>query len=209
MDLQNLKESIFVGALLTGVFLPIRMLFFEYVSDAWLGSFGLVSITLFVIVFLSRKNKLGKVGQIIHKQIKHKSQGKLGKISICTGLFMIYFFALGVAGTQFYDPELKAITDQGLEENGITNVETLLSKPIEFSTWESYFVPFLIFIPNPITFLASETLNEMTDGWYLHFMTVFLVESAEVFAIVMYFRYEDKLTKQKLSKPVKPLDVNT
>ncbi len=43
MGKSDFKEKLIIAGFLIGIFLPIRLVFVEYVSDQWLGNFGLIS----------------------------------------------------------------------------------------------------------------------------------------------------------------------
>ncbi len=64
IDVQDVKEKIFLMGITAGIFLPIRMIFVTYVSDGWLGSVGLLSIFALVFIYLTGKHKLGHLGRI-------------------------------------------------------------------------------------------------------------------------------------------------
>jgi len=44
MGKSDFKEKLIIAGFLIGIFLPIRLVFVEYVSDHWLGNFGLISV---------------------------------------------------------------------------------------------------------------------------------------------------------------------
>jgi hypothetical protein len=54
----------------------------------------------------------------------------------------------------------------------------------------------IILVPNDLGFTLYSVINDMTDNWLLHFVTVFLVEHLEVFGLVVYFRYFYKGKKE-------------
>jgi len=56
-----MKESIIVFGVLTGILLPVRLVFVNYFSDDWFGSFGLISIISIAIVILAKKTKTRKI----------------------------------------------------------------------------------------------------------------------------------------------------
>ncbi len=74
MGKSDFKEKLIIAGFLIGIFLPIRLVFVEYVSDQWLGNFGLISAIGLVLLILMKKGKLGK---IFEKQIKKQFLEKL------------------------------------------------------------------------------------------------------------------------------------
>ena len=60
MEKSDFKEKLVVIGFFVGIFLPVRMLFVEYVSDHWLGSLGLISGLGFLFLILVKKAKTRK-----------------------------------------------------------------------------------------------------------------------------------------------------
>ena len=62
---QSVKESLIVFGFMSVVLMPVRLLFFTYVSEYWIGNLGVLSLIVIVILYLSYKQKLGYVGRLI------------------------------------------------------------------------------------------------------------------------------------------------
>ncbi|MGI0061995.1 MAG: hypothetical protein ACREBA_06045, partial [Nitrosotalea sp.] len=73
--LPDIKEKLIVFGVITGIFLPIRMVFYAYFSAHWIGSLGLVSSLMFVLIFLAHKQKLGRFGNLFLRQITKTIKG--------------------------------------------------------------------------------------------------------------------------------------
>lgn len=69
LNKDNIKEKIFFTGIVTGIFLPIRLLFWNFVSHSWGTNLGIMSLVAIVFFILFRKNKLGAIGKIFQKQI--------------------------------------------------------------------------------------------------------------------------------------------
>jgi len=92
LDIQDIKEKLLLLGITAGLFLPIRMIFMTYVTEHWLGSFGLVTVFGLSFIYLIKKNKLGRVGRIFERQMRKTIGGKAGKYVIAfTIVFLIYF----------------------------------------------------------------------------------------------------------------------
>ncbi|MBA4454911.1 MAG: hypothetical protein H2B05_08270, partial [Nitrosopumilaceae archaeon] len=66
--MKSIYETIIVFAVMTGVLLPVRLLFVTFVSDDWLGSFGVISAISVAILVLAKKKKLGEFGNMFQRQ---------------------------------------------------------------------------------------------------------------------------------------------
>ncbi len=65
--------------------------FVEYVSDQWLGNFGLISGLGLILLILTKKRRLGRIGRIFEKQIRKTIFGKTGKFVVALSvLSMLY-----------------------------------------------------------------------------------------------------------------------
>ena len=76
----NVLEGILVFAVMTGLLLPVRLVFVTYVSDNWFGSFGIISAISIVMIVMVKKGKLGKFGEIFERQLSKIQHGKKGII---------------------------------------------------------------------------------------------------------------------------------
>lgn len=197
---QDYKEKLITGLFFTGIFLPIRLLFYSFVSQWWIGSFGLITGVLILVMYLSHKNKLGKIGIIVNRQINSFSKGKYGKVSLIYLVFMIYLYSMFIYGVE-NPSERKEEFLNTLEAEGITDLES--ASQAENIGWSGpgaslgiLFSLIIILVPNSIGFALYSIINDWTNGWMLHFATVFLIESLEALGLVIYFRYR----KVKLEK---------
>lgn len=183
------KEKILVALIFAGIFFPVRLLFYTYVSQYWLGSFGVMTIMMVSIIYLSRKNKLGYIGRLINKHVMSFAKGKYGIVVIFfTGIF-IYFFAIVVLGIE--NPVGNEAVRLTLEGQGITNLETLNPRMAQVQIDPLTFViAFLVlFTPNQISSGIFSVMNDFSNGWFLHFATVFLIEEIEIMGLILYFRF--------------------
>ncbi len=96
IDVQDVKEKIFLMGLTAGIFLPIRMIFVTYVTDGWLGSLGLLSIFALVFIYLAKKRKLGQLGRIFEKQMRKTIGGKIAKYIVAFSIVFLIFFGASI-----------------------------------------------------------------------------------------------------------------
>ncbi len=191
---QDAKEKILTVALFTGLFLPTRLFFYTYVSEHWLGSFGLITAIMLAMMILANKNKLGGLGRIVKRQMFSFSKGKFGKFAMFQTIFFIYLFSMAIYGIE-NPPEMKQEIVGILAEEGIDDLNSSLdgSKNLVWTGPAAVLGPafamLVILVPNNLGFSMYSIINDFTDGWLLHFITVFLIEHLEVLGLVVYFRY--------------------
>lgn len=197
MDRQDVKEKLFTVALFTGVFLPVRLVFYTYVSPYWLGSFGLITGIMVALIVLSKKGKLGYVGYIIEKQVMSFSKGNFGKLALFNIIFFVYVFSLAIYGIETAPETLKDQMINTLAQEGVTDLDTAIDSSDRL-VWTGpgaaipLFSLVIILTPNNLGAVIYSLMNDFTDGWLLHFTTVFLIEELEVLGLVVYFRYVAK-----------------
>ena len=96
MGQGDFKEKLIVIGFLVGVFLPLRLIFVEYVSDHWLGSFGLISGLGIVLLVLAKKGRLGRMGDILERQMKKTIFGKTGKLVLVLSFLSVLYFGSAI-----------------------------------------------------------------------------------------------------------------
>ena len=192
---KEIKEKFLTGLIFTGIFLPVRLIFYTYVSQYWIGSFGLMTACLLSLLYLSNKNKLGYVGYLVNKHTASFAKGNFGKFSMIYLVFSAYLFGLAIYGIEHPPEQIKAQIVSVLNDTGIHDLNTATSKSNQLS-WTgpgaAYGVLFsfiVLFVPSKLSFTIYSILNDYTHGWMLHFATVFFVEQLEILGLVIYFRY--------------------
>ncbi len=91
-----MKESIIVFGVLTGILLPVRLVFVNYFSDDWFGSFGLISIISIAIVILAKKQKLGRFGKMFENQMLKIHQGKRRIIVYTSATIIVLYLSISI-----------------------------------------------------------------------------------------------------------------
>jgi len=69
-------ETLIVFGTITMILFPIRLLFVTYVTEDWFASFGIIAVISLTIVFLSKRNKMGKFGQLFIRVMTKWNTGK-------------------------------------------------------------------------------------------------------------------------------------
>lgn len=207
----SVLEDVIVIVVTFGLFLPIRLLFVEYVSDSWIGSFGLITAVVVVLVLLSKKNKLGFFGRAYWRTISRVHKGKRRIFSYIMIGITLYLWASMVYGIEFAKEnpeaiELKLNVINTMTEEEIQKMDRL-SAAIEgldvLATHDELLgayqeIPFDLLILSAVMLILMPVLDftiwavivSMIDtwlnGWLLHFGTVFLIEVIEVIGVMIF-----------------------
>ena len=190
-----MKESIIVFGVLTGILLPVRLVFVEYFSDDWFGSFGLISIISIAIVILAKKQKLGKFGKMFENQMLKIHQGKKRIMVYTFASIIVLYLSISIysinEGNSTYLEE-KNLLMQEFKEKDI-NLQNMIEKMPKMSP-ERFMEGITTYVFSWIEnfkdiAIVNAINNDYADGYILHFHTVFLVEQLEVIGILIFYRF--------------------
>ena len=178
------------------MFLPARIFFYNYVSTWWVGSFGIMTIILVLMLYLVKKEKLGYVGRVWKKQIMKISKGKLGIFTIISLIFSITMLSTIVWITDMNrnTEEVETVVKLIIEEKGVENIFDLYSlNMIKFfmeTSPEEWYAVIKMYAEHPqVIGIAYAIIDDMTYGYHQHFNIVFLIEAVESLCFVLYFRF--------------------
>lgn len=93
--MRDIYESIIVFGIMTGLLLPVRLLFVTFVSDNWIGSFGVISVISISIIILTKKGKLGKFGNMFQRQIEKLLRDKRKILVYVESVFVLVLLGGG------------------------------------------------------------------------------------------------------------------
>ena len=199
--MRSIFETLIVFAVMTGILLPTRLLFVEYVSDDWLGSVGVIGAISILVLVLAKKNKLGIFGPMLERQIYKFQKGKRGIVIFGESIFLLILlggmiFAIEQGNSTYAELKLQTFKDYPIETQ-----EQIVEQAKELTHYDW----FIGFITTPVAFITAfpqmsaiiASIDERFDGWLLHFYTVGFVEYLEVLGILMFYRFTGK--KNKLS----------
>ena len=201
--MRGIFESLIVFGVMTGLLLPARLLFVEYVSDNWFGSLGIISAISILIIILARKKKLGFFGPMFERQMYKFQKGKRGLLVIGESVFVLLIlgsmiFAIDQGNSVYSDLKIQTIAN-----SPPTSSEQILepTKEWEASDWFVGFlmVPAAFLTAFPQMSAAIASIDQSLDGWLLHFYTVGFVEYLELFGILIFYRIS---FRKKLESPI-------
>ena len=188
---------------MTGILLPARLLFVEYVSDNWLGSVGIIAAISILVLVLAKKNRLGPFGSMLERQIYKFQKGKRGIVVFGESIFLLVLlggmiFAIEQGNSTYAELKMQSFKDYPIESR-----EQIIDQAKEFTHYDW----FVGFITTPVAFITAfpqmsaiiASIDERFDGWLLHFYTVGFVEYLELLGILMFYKITIKRKKLSIS----------
>ena len=189
MGKSDFKEKLIIAGFLIGIFLPIRLIFVEYVSDHWLGNFGLISAIGLILLILIKKEKLGKIGSIFDKQMKKTIFGKTGKFVIILSTISLVYFGSSMMFIErgvtvysddqelFYDAIIQNKNLDQINPNNLKNIHIVYeSDNLLYSTFDYAFS------------ITYSIMNEFSGGRLEHLYFILMVEQIEILGIFIFYR---------------------
>jgi len=183
-----------VAGVMTGILLPVRLLFVEFVSDSTWGSLGLISAISVLMVILVKKKKLGKFGEMFERELTRLTTGKrrvfiFGWLIMLTMYFSFSIYSIDMAETVYFDEKerIKILVMEKYTldfEDPSTIIDTL-----EPSEVVGGIPNYTIALFNDFEAIAivQGIMNDMSNGFLLHFHTIFLVEGIEVLGVFIFY----------------------
>lgn len=190
----NFLEGILVFAVMTGLLLPVRLVFVTYVSDNWFGSFGIISAISIVMIVLVKKGKLGKFGEIFERQLSKIQHGKKGMIVYGQAILFLMILGGTIFAIEMGNSVYAELKEEILvEHEELSQPDSLIAQSEEFEAqdWAFGIIGLIIavFFAFPQVAAVFAVLNQTFDGWILHFYTVAFVEYLEFFGILIFYRF--------------------
>lgn len=190
--MRGIFESLIVFGVLTGLLLPVRLLFVEYVSDNWFGSFGIISIISISLIILVQKKKLGFFGPMFKRQMYKFQKGKRGLLVFGESAFILLvlgsmIFAIDQGNSVYYDLKTPNIQNAPLgSAEGVMD----LANDLEYSDWVMGFLmtPVMLVTEFPQMSANIALIDQSLGGWLMHFYTVGIVEYIELLGILIFYK---------------------
>ena len=191
--LPDLKEKLIVFGVISGVFLPTRMVFYNYFSAHWMGSLGLVSSLMFVMILLAHKKKLGRFGDLFLNQLTKTIKGKSGKIAIVFSLVLIAYFGSTLVlierGNTVYSEEKNIVSKILFLNYGQDAMNTPeINKIMSLKVGNTLIDPTNVNYVDQVISMTYAILNDMMGGWMVNLDTILLVEQLEFLGFIVIYR---------------------
>lgn len=203
---QDYKEFMIVAIVMTGILLPVRLLFVEYVSNSTWGSLGIISLISVIIVILVKKKKLGYFGRIFERQMLRLTTGKK-RIFVATmmTISLLYFsysvYTIDLANN-YYPDEMALALIEVQKEFGVdfANSDTIenVIEPLQADKIVGGMDDYLgaLLYDFKIIAITQGVVNELSDGMILHFHLVFLVEQIELMGVYIFYAVTMRKAKE-------------
>ena len=190
-------EFLIVFGIMTGLLLPARLLFVEFVSDDWLGSFGIITAISISVIILAKKQKLGFFGPMLERQIYKFQKGKRGILVFGESVFLLLILGTMIVAIDQGSSVHSAYMIQNSPNTPVvTSSEQVLemTKEMTPADWVTGFllVPAALFTEFPKMSAAIASIDQSLDGWLMHFYTVGFVEYLELLGIFIFYRISFK-----------------
>jgi hypothetical protein len=196
---------------MTGLLLPARLLFVEYVSDNWFGSLGIITLISISVIVLVKKKKMGFFGPMVERQIYKFQKGKRGLVVFSESVFLLSILAIMIFAIDQGNSTYSDLKFQNIKNAPSSSAEQVLESARDFDT-SDWIIGFLM---APVMFLTAfpqmsagiASVDQSLDGWLMHFYTVGFVEYAEMLGILIF--YKISFRKKMLSPALSTLYTKT
>jgi len=191
--MKGYVESIIVFSFMAGVLLPASLLFVQYVSDNWLGSFGIISILSLSVIILVKKKKLGSFGPMFERQMYKFQKGKRGIL-----VFGESFFILLLLGGMIFTIHQGNSVSSDLNDSSLNSIISGSSTEYVLDSVNDWGIEDWLygFLMAPVGFLTAfpqmsiviASIDQRFDGWLMHFYTVGFVEYVELLGVLIFYK---------------------
>ena len=191
--LPDIKEKLIVFGVITGIFLPVRLVFYNYFSAHWIGSLGLVSTLMFVLILLAHKRKLGRFGDVFLNQLTKTIKGKSGKVAIIFSLVLIAYFGSTLVwierGNTVYSDEKHIVSkilflNYGSDKIDVNDVHKIMNIRPGNTLIDASNVNYV----DQVLSMTYAIMNDMMGGWMINLDMILLVEQLEFLGFIIIYR---------------------
>lgn len=179
------------------ILLPVRLVWYNFISTSWIGSVGIISGITIMMVYLSEKNKLGKFSGMFKRQMYkfHKGKRKYYVYTMTAIQFFLLInilYAIEVSNTDYKQTKTEvaalvpnyANIEQVIKDSGKVQPQDYL---MAFVAWGwLYIYHYDVYVS------LISILNDITHGYLQHFSFVFLIECIELTGVIFYTRFKSK-----------------
>lgn len=191
--LPDIKEKLIVFGVITGIFLPVRLVFYNYFSAHWIGSLGLVSSLMFILILFAHKRKLGRFGDLFLNQLTKTIKGKSGKVAIVFSLILIAYFGSTLVwierGNTVYSDQKHIVSqilflNYGSDKLNPTDLQKIMNLRPGNNLIDTSNVNYV----DQVISMTYAIMNDMMGGWMINLDMILLVEQLEFLGFIIIYR---------------------
>lgn len=191
--LSDIKEKLIVFGVITGIFLPVRMVFYNYFSVHWIGSLGLVSSLMFILILLAHKRKLGRFGDLFLNQLTKTIKGKSGKVAILISFVLIAYFGSSLMwierGNTIYSDEKHLVSqilflNYGHDKMDASEIHKIMNIKLGNTLIDMSNISYV----DQVISMTYAIMNDMMGGWMINLDVILLVEQLEFLGFLVIYR---------------------
>lgn len=191
--LPDIKEKLIVFGVITGIFLPVRLVFYNYFSAHWIGSLGLVSSLMFILILFAHKRKLGRFGDLFLNQLTKTIKGKSGKVTIVFSLILIAYFGSTLVwierGNTVYSDQKHIVSqilflNYGSDKLNPTDLQKIMNLRPGNNLIDTSNVNYV----DQVISMTYAIMNDMMGGWMINLDMILLVEQLEFLGFIIIYR---------------------
>jgi len=185
-------EFLIVTSSLIAILVPLRIFSKIVFADEWIGSLGLISVIFGVIIFLSKKEKLGIFGQMFIRQIIKNHKGKRKWIIyfqtiLFLSIAIFTIFSIHTGNNDYYLLKEQVIAEfqkQGIVIDSSLNLDAIQQISSKISPEEQVgaiaALPFLTIQNFEIFSVVLAVTDQLLGGWVMYFWQIMLIEIVEI-----------------------------
>lgn len=197
---HSFLEFLIVTGSLIAILVPIRVFSKIVFADEWIGSLGVVTGVLGLIIFLSKKEKLGKFGQMFIRQVIKNHKGKRKWfIYFQTILFLsiaiFTIFSIHTGNNDYYllkEQVLAEFEKQGIMIDSTLNFDAIkqISSQItpEQQMGAIVALPLLTIQNFEVFAVVLAITDQLMGGWVMYFWQIMLIETVEIIVMLRITR---------------------
>lgn len=187
MNFSDLKEKCILVGVSAGIFLPFRLLASQYFAEHWLGNLGFATAVSMLMLYLIKKNKLGRLGEMLKNQIRKATWGKSSRLIIFLLLgFMVYFGTVIVLvnqGNTIYHEDKEALFQNIFnKESGQIRLNGPGSNEGEIIGISQ--IRYIAYVFS----LSFAILNDLTGDWLASIHLILFIEQVEMVGLFWLYR---------------------
>ena len=189
-------EFLIVTLSLIAILVPIRIFSKMIFADEWIGSLGLTSLILGIIIFLSKKEKLGMFGQMFIRQIIKNHKGKRKWIIylqtiIFLSIGILTIFSIHTGNNDYYLLKEQVIEefhkqgiiiDSSFNFDGIQQISSQISPEQQLGAIAA--LPLLTIQDFKIFSVILAVTDQLMGGWVMYFWQIMLIETVEIVVLL-------------------------